>query len=170
MNEEYITAFGFFGSLGLFAFVIPIIIGIITIWVFWRIFEKAGFPAALSILMIVPGLNFALLLFLAFFPWPVYKRFKKVEVKEESSSKASVSDVKEAHKLEAEPKIILDKPSTLFKKKDKEKGPEESTLSSSSTEEPFQHSSSNKKEIEEKKEKERKEEEKQKQKKQENND
>jgi hypothetical protein len=168
MNEEYITAFGFFGSLGLFAFVIPIIIGIITIWVFWRIFEKAGFPAALSILMIVPGLNFALLLFLAFFPWPVYKRFKKVEVKEESSSKASVSDVKEAHKLEAEPKIILDKPSTLFKKK--EKGPEESTLSSSSTEEPFQHSSSNKKEIEEKKEKERKEEEKQKQKKQENND
>jgi hypothetical protein len=37
---------------------------------FWRIFTKAGFPGALSFLMIFPMLNLIMLFYLAFAEWP----------------------------------------------------------------------------------------------------
>ncbi len=49
---------------------------IMLIWVivfvvpFWRIFPRAGWPAALSLLMLVPLLNLVLLWVLAFKRWP----------------------------------------------------------------------------------------------------
>jgi hypothetical protein len=36
---------------------------------FWRIFQKAGFPGALSLLMLVPFVNLAMLFVLAYVPW-----------------------------------------------------------------------------------------------------
>jgi hypothetical protein len=36
---------------------------------FWRIFQKAGFPGALSLLMLVPFVNLAMLFVLAYLPW-----------------------------------------------------------------------------------------------------
>ena len=46
---------------------------IIPFWVipFWQIFKKAGFPPALSLLMIFPLLNFILVCVLAFSKWNV---------------------------------------------------------------------------------------------------
>ena len=51
-----------------------VVVGIIFVIVpYWRIFRKAGFPPALSILMIVPLVNIGMLYFLAFMDWPALK-------------------------------------------------------------------------------------------------
>ena len=46
------------------------------IFPFWRIFAKAGFPGELSLLMILPGLNFLVLLYVAFAQWPVHRELQ----------------------------------------------------------------------------------------------
>ncbi|MEJ2604621.1 MAG: hypothetical protein P8172_15280 [Gammaproteobacteria bacterium] len=40
---------------------------------FWRICQKAGYPGALGLLMIVPIANLILLYYLAFATWPIHK-------------------------------------------------------------------------------------------------
>jgi hypothetical protein len=37
---------------------------------FWKIFQKAGFPAPLSLVMLIPIVNFIALYFIAFANWP----------------------------------------------------------------------------------------------------
>jgi hypothetical protein len=39
----------------------------------WRIFAKAGHPGALGLLMMIPGVNFVVLLWFAFSDWPIQK-------------------------------------------------------------------------------------------------
>ncbi len=41
---------------------------------FWRIFSKAGMPGPLSLLMVVPFVNLAMLYFLAYVPWKSEQR------------------------------------------------------------------------------------------------
>jgi hypothetical protein len=41
---------------------------------YWHIFRKAGFGPALSLLMLVPLVNFAMLYYLAFTEWPILKQ------------------------------------------------------------------------------------------------
>jgi hypothetical protein len=41
---------------------------------FWKIFKKAGFEPALSLLMLVPWVNIAMLFWLAFANWPALKK------------------------------------------------------------------------------------------------
>ena len=44
------------------------------IWMFWRVFAKAGYNGALSLLILVPGFGiFIVLGILAFGTWPVLK-------------------------------------------------------------------------------------------------
>ncbi|MCL4424493.1 MAG: hypothetical protein M1299_01190 [Firmicutes bacterium] len=49
---------------------------------FWKIFQKTGYPGALSLLMLVPLANIFMLFFLAFTNWPIerelhnYRRVK----------------------------------------------------------------------------------------------
>ena len=40
---------------------------------FWMIFSKAGFPAYLALLMLVPGVNLVMLFYLAFAEWPALR-------------------------------------------------------------------------------------------------
>lgn len=56
----------------MFAITLPklIIMLLIVIFPFWKIFSKAGYPGWLSLLMLVPFLNFVILFFLAFSEWP----------------------------------------------------------------------------------------------------
>ncbi len=58
-----------------FAFVYLIVIGALvafTIWVYWRIFAKAGFNGALSLLNLVPGVGpLICMIILAFGRWPI---------------------------------------------------------------------------------------------------
>ena len=44
----------------------------VAVWIvpFWKIFPRAGWPSALSILMVIPLLNLALIWVLAFKRWP----------------------------------------------------------------------------------------------------
>ncbi len=44
---------------------------------YWRIFRKAGFPPALSLLMILPLVNVVMIYYLAFAEWPGLKEGQK---------------------------------------------------------------------------------------------
>jgi hypothetical protein len=45
----------------------------VVIWPAWRICSKAGFTGALSLLILIPGLNLCLLFFLALAEWPALR-------------------------------------------------------------------------------------------------
>jgi hypothetical protein len=60
-----IASFGLvFGLIGLASIIFAVII-----W--WRIFSKAGFNGALSLLMFVPIANLVMIIILAFAEWPI---------------------------------------------------------------------------------------------------
>ena len=50
-----------------------LIVIIFAVIIFWRIFSKAGYSGALSLLMFVPIANIIVLCVLAFGNWPIYK-------------------------------------------------------------------------------------------------
>ncbi|MTV51000.1 hypothetical protein GJ688_18965 [Heliobacillus mobilis] len=54
---------------GIFA----ILMGIVSIIAFWKIFQKAGFSPWMSLLMLVPVVNFITFLYLGFADWPALK-------------------------------------------------------------------------------------------------
>ena len=54
----------------MFLFLWLIIVGLIIVLPFWKIFTKAGFPGPLAILMIIPLVNIVMIFFLAFAEWP----------------------------------------------------------------------------------------------------
>ena len=47
-----------------------LVVAVLVIVLFWRIFAKAGFSGWLSLLMVVPIANIVLLYVLAFSAWP----------------------------------------------------------------------------------------------------
>ena len=54
--------------------IIVSLVGIIfAVIIYWRIFAKAGYSGALSLLMFVPIANIVMLCVLAFAEWPIYK-------------------------------------------------------------------------------------------------
>jgi len=68
-----------FGSLGPTEMIVILILMIIpgillTVIPFWKICSKAGFPGALSLLILVPIANIVLLFYIAFSEWPVLKK------------------------------------------------------------------------------------------------
>lgn len=60
------------------------IIGLVSIIfaviVWWRIFSKAGFNGALSLLMFVPIANLVMILILAFAKWPIYAELNQLRM------------------------------------------------------------------------------------------
>jgi hypothetical protein len=54
-------------------FLSMVIMGLIIVVPFWKIFGKAGFAPALSILMLIPFINLVMIFYLAFAEWPVFK-------------------------------------------------------------------------------------------------
>lgn len=59
------------GNFFLVAFIFLLLVCVIP---FWKIFRKAGFPPALSLLMPIPGINLILLYILAFSDWPSLRK------------------------------------------------------------------------------------------------
>jgi hypothetical protein len=47
-----------------------IVFAVLVVIPFWKIFDKAGFPAALSLIMLIPIANLVALYFVAFARWP----------------------------------------------------------------------------------------------------
>jgi branched-subunit amino acid transport protein AzlD len=66
--------------------VLIIIVGGAVLFVlpYWSIFRKAGFDPYLSVLMLIPLVNIAMLFYLAFSEWPILKQQQKQAGTEES--------------------------------------------------------------------------------------
>jgi len=62
------------GGVGLLVFLV-IALGflILSIIIWWKIFSKAGYSGALSLLMLIPLVNFVMLPVLAFGTWPIHQ-------------------------------------------------------------------------------------------------
>ena len=58
-----------FGLIGLVAIAFSIVIQ-------WRIAAKAGYPGALSLLMLIPFVNFVILIMFAFSEWPIERALR----------------------------------------------------------------------------------------------
>ena len=57
-------------------FVIFVLVVLIAIVPYWKIFSKAGYSGALSLLLFVPLLNIILLFWFAFTEWPIERSRK----------------------------------------------------------------------------------------------
>lgn len=55
------------------AALIGLAVFVFMIFCYWKIFSKAGYSGALSLLMIVPLVNLILFIWFAFAQWPVLK-------------------------------------------------------------------------------------------------
>ena len=47
---------------------------LVMVIAFWQIYKKAGFNGMMSLLMLIPGVNLAAMLYLAFVEWPVTRQ------------------------------------------------------------------------------------------------
>jgi hypothetical protein len=69
------AATSFIATFILFELVVVFAVIAFMIWLYWRIFAKAGFSGALSLLNLVPGVGHLLCLaILAFGRWPIEDR------------------------------------------------------------------------------------------------
>ncbi len=66
MRDDMMTGSGFI--------VMCLIVGIIAVVAFWRIFAKAGFPGWYGVGVVIPMVNILLVLFLAFAEWPLERK------------------------------------------------------------------------------------------------
>jgi hypothetical protein len=66
----------FVGVFTIFIILFALIITIIQIVAFCKIFSKAGFSWALGLLMLVPIANIVMFFFLAFADWPVHRELR----------------------------------------------------------------------------------------------
>jgi len=55
---------------------IILLVALVPLLAFWKIFSKAGYPGVLGLTMLVPLLNVIMVLFLAFSEWPVLKELE----------------------------------------------------------------------------------------------
>jgi UPF0716 family protein affecting phage T7 exclusion len=62
-----------------FATLCVLVITIIKILIFCKVFSKAGYSWALGLLMLVPIANIIMAFFLAFADWPVCKELRKLK-------------------------------------------------------------------------------------------
>ena len=54
-----------------------ILLGLVVVIPFWKIFSKAGFSGWLSLTLVVPFLNIIVLFYLAFAEWPVHRELNQ---------------------------------------------------------------------------------------------
>jgi hypothetical protein len=47
---------------------------LVLVIAFWQIYKKAGFNGVMGLLMLIPGVNLAAMLYLAFVEWPVTRQ------------------------------------------------------------------------------------------------
>jgi len=57
----------------LISVIVSLVAIIFSVIIYWRIFAKAGYSGALSLLMFVPIANIVMLCILAFGEWPIYR-------------------------------------------------------------------------------------------------
>ena len=68
-------------SIGPIEITIILLVGILPVIAFWKIFAKAGYPGALGLLLLVPLVNLVMFFFLAFSQWPVLRELETLRRK-----------------------------------------------------------------------------------------
>ncbi len=68
---------GFFPGAGIAGFLLlAATLALVTV-AFWQLYKKAGYEGGLGLLMLIPFVNVAAMLFLAFAEWPVLKELRE---------------------------------------------------------------------------------------------
>ena len=63
---------------GIFMAIIGLAILALLVFAFWQLFQKAGHPGALGLLMLVPIVNLGAVFYLAFSEWPVLNELQQL--------------------------------------------------------------------------------------------
>jgi uncharacterized membrane protein YhaH (DUF805 family) len=72
MNDNSATTTSFIAAMIMVYGIVIVALVVFTIWIYWRIFVKAGFNGALSLLNLVPGVGQLIcMVILAFGRWPI---------------------------------------------------------------------------------------------------
>jgi len=66
--------------LGSAEIIILLIVALVVILPFWKIFSKAVFSGSLPLLMLIPLVNLLMIFFLVFTEWPALKQVKHPDV------------------------------------------------------------------------------------------
>lgn len=78
-NGTYDTgATAFLGGSLLFTLIIAVASIVFAIIIWWRIFSKAGYSGAMSLLLFIPIANLIVLCVLAFAEWPILKELNQL--------------------------------------------------------------------------------------------
>jgi hypothetical protein len=70
-NSSGAAAAGMIAGFALVYGVVILAILAFTVWVYWRIFQKAGYNGALSLINLIPGGALVTMCILAFGRWPI---------------------------------------------------------------------------------------------------
>lgn len=65
------TALGLFAGFGLIGMLVCLALLVLTLVINWKVAEKAGYPGVASLLMLIPLVNFIVLIYFAFTEWPI---------------------------------------------------------------------------------------------------
>jgi len=68
----------FAGIFAMMVFFFVMLLTIVMVWVYCRIFSKAGYSWALGLLMIVPVANLIMPFILAFGDWPIQRELRQL--------------------------------------------------------------------------------------------
>jgi len=66
-------------GIGLPELIVIVVIGILVVVPFWKIFTKAGYSGGWSLLMLIPVISIVILFYLAFAEWPIQRELKKLK-------------------------------------------------------------------------------------------
>ena len=68
-------------GVGMFLFVafMGLIMLVLTIIIWWKIFAKAGWSGALSLLMLIPLVNLIMAFYVAFATWPIQRELEALK-------------------------------------------------------------------------------------------
>lgn len=69
---------GLGGAMLLVSLAISIVVIVLSIMIWWRIFAKAGYSGAMGLLMFIPIANLIVLLILAFGKWPIEEELERL--------------------------------------------------------------------------------------------
>jgi uncharacterized membrane protein (DUF485 family) len=69
----------FTGCFLVFMILFSLLVTALMVWVYCRIFSKAGYSWALGLLTVVPIANLIILVFLAFANWPIEQRLSQLQ-------------------------------------------------------------------------------------------
>lgn len=77
-NYNTTSVGAYFAGAFLFSLIIGLIALIFAIIIYWRIFSKAGYSGARSLLMLIPVVNLIIIIMFAFSEWPIQRELNQL--------------------------------------------------------------------------------------------